>query len=650
MTVYPKHVLLVDDDPDVLQSVSIWLNQMGYEVHRASSRTEAENILRECIVHLAIIDVRLESDLANDRSGLALSKSFPTDLPKIIYTAYPDEDTILEALQTRAGAGRADKFVRKTGDEAPRRLLEAVEELFTHNVSVNFTMTIANPAYLTQLAHDMGFPSNGMFVHDVEEVLRRLFHSEEEGSRAVQLLELKPLFPLPPRAISHTASIVLQAIPHFADGRGAPQAVKLGACSEIEHEHQGFRDLVPRLRGARHAELRKKACSRDLGGLSYVLLGADRLESLILFRHFYEARPPEAIVAFLRHFLTLSYREILDDKEAYYELDLCREYTQELHFTPAKLHQASYELLPNLDLTRQTFQLPGLKRYLINPVAWTVLGGEFRPFVSQKTHMAWCHGDLHSRNILVDDSGDGWLIDFARAKKSHVLRDFVELETDIKFALLTVTDLALLLPFENSLLAPSRLSEALPDTSFEQPDLHKAYQAVRTIRAVAYELLHDDLDMREYYQALLYQTLNVVRLAPGDPYNPFKERDRRHPYLAAALLCERLEYWPKWQVGDSSSVQNPASSPQDVGEGVEPALPPGRLRFLGVIGSMVLLAIVFLGILIALKLQNATWENLAQSTLVFFAVAVIAFAAVGLVTGGKALDALGKVVQQLIGK
>ena len=88
---------------------------------------------------------------------------------------------------------------------------------------------------------------------------------------------------------------------------------------------------------------------------------------------------------------------------------------------------------------------------------------------------------LHSRNVLVDNSGNGWFIDFARARKSHALRDFVELETDIKFALLPVTDLNVLLPFEQALLEPVTLRQPLPDRLFDNNEIQKAYLAVHEI-------------------------------------------------------------------------------------------------------------------------------------------------------------------------
>ena len=76
--------------------------------------------------------------------------------------------------------------------------------------------------------------------------------------------------------MSRGTTTVLQATPKYVDGRGAPGAIRLGVRTEIEEEYQGFHHLTPRLRGARHAELRAQAYSREWGGLNYVLLGADR--------------------------------------------------------------------------------------------------------------------------------------------------------------------------------------------------------------------------------------------------------------------------------------------------------------------------------------------------------------------------------------
>jgi hypothetical protein len=75
--------------------------------------------------------------------------------------------------------------------------------------------------------------------------------------------------------------------------------------------------------------------------------------------------------------------------------------------------------------------------------------------------------------------------------------------------------------------------------------LPKAYTVVSALRALAYELVGIDFDMREYYQALFYQTLNVIRLKLSQRRAMPPTKDY-HPLLAAALIAERLEAWPQW--------------------------------------------------------------------------------------------------------
>jgi len=67
------------------------------------------------------------------------------------------------------------------------------------------------------------------------------------------------------------------------------------------------------------------------------------------------------------------------------------------------------------------------------------------------------HGDLNGKNILVDENGHPWLIDFFRTGPEHVLRDFVELEADIKFNYLESGDMEALYEFESSLASPKKI-------------------------------------------------------------------------------------------------------------------------------------------------------------------------------------------------
>ena len=67
--------------------------------------------------------------------------------------------------------------------------------------------------------------------------------------------------------------------------------------------------------------------------------------------------------------------------------------------------------------------------------------------------------------------------------------------------------------------------------------MRKAFRVVQGIRHIAGQLADPGADMLDYYQGLLLQTLAMLRLRHVPP------EKKRHAYLAASLLCERLEEW-----------------------------------------------------------------------------------------------------------
>jgi two-component system, OmpR family, response regulator len=77
-------IIVVDDDHDILQLVSIHLTREGYEVERASDAQQALNILEEKEVDLAIVDVMMPG-----MNGFELTRILTRelDIPVILLTA-----------------------------------------------------------------------------------------------------------------------------------------------------------------------------------------------------------------------------------------------------------------------------------------------------------------------------------------------------------------------------------------------------------------------------------------------------------------------------------------------------------------------------------------------------------------------------------
>ena len=97
----PKRILVIDDDPDLLEILNIVFKQEGYEVILSETGEEAENI-RDINPDLVMLDIMLTGSGKNGVDICAKIKSQPetNDIPVILFSA---EDNI-EELSKKCGA------------------------------------------------------------------------------------------------------------------------------------------------------------------------------------------------------------------------------------------------------------------------------------------------------------------------------------------------------------------------------------------------------------------------------------------------------------------------------------------------------------------------------------------------------------------
>lgn len=280
-----------------------------------------------------------------------------------------------------------------------------------------------------------------------------------------------------------------------------------------------------------------------IGGIVYALLGTD-LDRVQDLGAFYERHGSSEINALLETLFNETCQLWYKASEARSRQDIAMLYRDALHLTLEKIEKA-LKREPSLSSCRPdaaVFNFLEMVRNFINPITWLE-----RCFYAD-TRFCVTHGDMHSHNILVDESKRAWLIDFTRTGEGHILRDFIELESDVKFVLLDETNVPALCEFEVALLSPERLDQKLePGDRFRRASLNKAFAVVSALRALA-SRFYPGASMEEYYQALLCQTLNIIRLRHIGPGK------KRHALLAAALACERLKNWDSpWPPAD---IQN----------------------------------------------------------------------------------------------
>jgi hypothetical protein len=119
------------------------------------------------------------------------------------------------------------------------------------------------------------------------------------------------------------------------------------------------------------------------------------------------------------------------------------------------------------------------------------------------------HGDLHLRNILVDESGQGWLIDFALVKERHNLYDFIKLETYIRQMVLSQPQ------YDFSFADYLQFEAALLDEAVAVPAdrmLRKAYEVIRKVRELAARYVKGNFG-EEYWPALFLYSLAMLKYA-----------------------------------------------------------------------------------------------------------------------------------------
>jgi YesN/AraC family two-component response regulator len=93
------NLLIVDDDPFILEGIGEDLKSNGYEVTRASSGESAVQLLESTHFDLVITDLVMGS--TNGIQVLKKTKEIDSDIQVIILTGYGDIDSAIDALRSQ---------------------------------------------------------------------------------------------------------------------------------------------------------------------------------------------------------------------------------------------------------------------------------------------------------------------------------------------------------------------------------------------------------------------------------------------------------------------------------------------------------------------------------------------------------------------
>ncbi len=422
-------------------------------------------------------------------------------------------------------AGRRSLEYVRFGDPASD-LCAAVEARGRHGCKCDVAASWPETHFAASTAKRLKMPKDQVSDENLHDLLGRLFPQAET-------VDLQPLAALSTSKLVASAvrqSVVLLASERrpMVDTARIPTVIKIGPRDEIIRERENYARYVDGwLQQNRQARLEDSAELWHLGAISYAFLGVSP-NDMAPFRVYYLQESAQNVLAALRQlFLETCHNWYSREREQVSGTRIFELYDEKLHL--------EQRMEQRLDMQNPFLRFPGLQEALPNPALWAYDVGRRAPGDSPTT--AITHGDLHADNFFIDRNRQAWLIDFGQTGYSHALRDFVELEADLKLRLTDFgkEDLAGLASLEGALLAADQVdSLLLPVPAIAgQPLSLKAFQVIAGLRHLACQAT-GITNQREYLEALLYETLFMAtlrRLHPGV---------RRRALLSAALIARAL--------------------------------------------------------------------------------------------------------------
>ncbi len=531
-----KRILVVDNIARVRDNTAQVLASEGYDVFVADGEGEklldtSWEMLEHTRAHLAIVDLRLlDDDDEDDWSGFELAANIIKNFSWVagmMLTSYGTFELARRAQTKHVELALMGK------DEGPAALLERVQQVFSERVPCQWNQEwqgLDEPTRRDLYARCAHFPKECVLdsataESEVRELLGRLFPNAEK----LHVRLLNP--PHPPQTLSQANSVLLGVVPFRQDIARREVVVKIASHKAIRTESENYNEFVTdQVVDNRHTELRRCAYTWHLAGIVYSLIGTE-LNNTLTFKQFYTSKEysVDDIAMVLENLFGSVMCRWYEHSEKK-EMDLVGAYSAALHLTEARLQTLPWG---NAD----TILLKTLARPVPNPRVWLENFARNRVMSVQQNII---HGDLHSRNILVGPHRGVWLIDFERTGYNHALRDFIELETDIKFSLLQLKpkEMNLFVELELALLAQDKklLTQKniiTPPALRAQPHFDRAYQTITRVRQHARKKISYP-DLRDYFWGLVIETIFVATLTS------LSDSARKCASISAGLLCARL--------------------------------------------------------------------------------------------------------------
>lgn len=544
MPIRNVRLLLIDNKQYILDMLEDLFPTEINNLSITKVNTEAdsiEEVLRKIengYFDIAVIDKRLilDSD-PKDESGIELANKIAQNHPWLkimMLTSYADWKDIEKKLPKFDNYGEPILcgYISKK-DDPPGEWCTKLKEVIRDNLRINFNIKIE--------LEEFPFNEPGALL------IGTLFNGERIEEKHTELInnlsiELIDLF----AKIYHDDKIIIK--PVYKQGHGGTpvvkvypgknltEIVKFGEREKIEIEYENYKVYVAgKISNRTVIEEGKFARTKNLGAIAYSLIGAD-VREIKDFTDYYNEKDAKTIINFLSGFFKENCQTWYSNLQQNAAIDLRAAYSDYLKFTELGLQEAVNLKLPDFR-NKRVVDLDDFGITFENPV-FHAFHSTFKTF---NTRTCITHGDLNSKNILVDRNM-GWLIDFYSTGWGHCLRDFIKLETDMKFMFTSEFNLAYLIRMEKTLLAQDNFEQDYDSQNFDDEEaLKKLFICIKHLRKLAFKL-NKPYSIGEYYVGLFFTTLRTLQFYKVEGFTKSQDKKRlKFAFISAGLILNKLK-------------------------------------------------------------------------------------------------------------
>ena len=122
-----KYILIVDDDPDLVETVGMMLEAKGYEVGKAYDGIEGEEAIKKRRPDVLVLDVMMPRKNGYQLCKELKSNKWTSDIPIVLLTAVGDAVPTTTYSHYEGMSTEAEDYLAKPVDA--KTLVEAVERL-----------------------------------------------------------------------------------------------------------------------------------------------------------------------------------------------------------------------------------------------------------------------------------------------------------------------------------------------------------------------------------------------------------------------------------------------------------------------------------------------------------------------------------------